>query len=367
MALNPQFWRDRRVFITGHTGFKGGWLSLWLHRMGARIDGYSLPPPTNPCLFKAARMPEILQSNVAGDVGDLPALRSAMQQAEPEFIFHLAAQAIVRRSYLDPVGTYTTNVIGTVNVLEAARHLESIIAGVVVTSDKCYEYRGNQHAHCEADALGGRDPYSSSKACAELLTSAFQRSFFQNGRPWIASARAGNIIGGGDWAQDRLVPDFFRALDAGVPIRIRSPGSVRPWQHVLEPVAGYLRLAEKLASHGRTFVGAWNFGPAADSVHTVSAIVAFLRERAGGNVEVEPQPQPHESPYLALDSSKARRQLHWTPRWSLTKALEATIDWHHAWREGADMRRVTLDQIAEYDASGEQQQNVTIQHDPYRN
>ncbi len=274
-----------------------------------------------------------------------------MRAARPEVVFHLAAQSLVRPSYSDPVGTYTTNVIGTVNVLEAARQIGDIRSVVIVTSDKCYENRGWERGYRETDAMGGYDPYSSSKGCAELVTSAFRRSYFGDGATAVASVRAGNIVGGGDWALDRLVPDFFRALDAGVPLRIRSPDGVRPWQHVLEPVAGYLALAEALANDGVAFAEGSNLGPSDDSVRTVNWIVDFLRERAGGTVDVERQPQPHEASYLTLNSSKARRRLSWAPRWTLGEALEKTIDWHRAWRQGADMRSITLNQIADYQAS----------------
>lgn len=349
--MTPEFWRDRRVFITGHTGFKGGWLALWLHSLGARVYGYSLPPPTDPSLFVVAGIADILAANTVADVRDLDALEAAMRAARPDVVFHLAAQSLVRPSYSDPVGTYTTNVIGTVNVLEAVRRTGCIRSGVIATSDKCYENVGSKRGYRETDAMGGRDPYSSSKGCAELVTSAFRCSFFGDGPTAVASVRAGNIVGGGDWALDRLVPDYFRALDAGAPLRIRSPDAVRPWQHVLEPVAGYLVLAEALATSGSEFAEGWNLGPSDDNVRTVSWIVDFLREHAGGTVEIDRQPQPHEAHYLALDSSKARRRLSWAPRWSIGEALERTIDWYRGWRRGADMRTFTLEQIATYQAS----------------
>lgn len=353
--MTPAFWRDRRVLVTGHTGFKGGWLSLWLHSLGARVYGYSLPPPTDPSLFDVAGVAGILTANTVADVRDLDALQSAMRDARPDAIFHLAAQSLVRPSYSDPVGTYTTNVIGTVNVLEAVRQIGGVRSVVIVTSDKCYENIGLERGYRETDAMGGHDPYSSSKGCAELATSAFRRSYFSDGPTAVASVRAGNIVGGGDWALDRLVPDFFRALDAGVPLRIRSPAAVRPWQHVLEPVAGYLVLAEALSTAGADFAEGWNLGPSDDDVCTVSWIVDFLRERAGGSVEIDRGPQPHEAHYLVLDSRKARRRLPWAPRWSIGEALERTIDWHRRWRQGADMRSLTLEQIAAYQASESRQ------------
>jgi CDP-glucose 4,6-dehydratase len=349
--MRPEFWRDRRVFVTGHTGFKGGWLALCLHALGARVHGYSLPPPTDPSLFDVADVAGVLDANTAADIRDLDALERALQAARPDAVFHLAAQALVRPSYSDPVGTYTTNVIGTVNLLEAVRRVRDVRSVVIVTSDKCYENDGRDRGYRETDAMGGFDPYSSSKGCAELATAAFRRSYFSEGPTAVASVRAGNIVGGGDWALDRLVPDFFRALDAGVPLRIRAPNAIRPWQHVLEPVAGYLALAEALATDGQQFAEGWNFGPPDDSVRTVSWIVDVLRRRACGSVEVDDQPQPHEANHLTLDSGKARRRLPWAPRWSIETALERTIDWHRAWRQSADMRRLTLDQIAAYQQS----------------
>lgn len=363
--MTNEFWRSRRVFITGHTGFKGAWLALSLHSLGARVHGYSLPPPTKPSLFDVAGVGDILESNALGDVRDLVALRSAMQAANPEVVFHLAAQSLVRPSYDDPLGTFTTNVIGTANVLEVLRHIEGVRAAVIVTSDKCYENAESDRALREMDPMGGYDPYSSSKGCAELVTSAFRRSFFADGRPSVASARAGNIIGGGDWAPDRLVPDLFRALDAGRPLQVRSPNSVRPWQHVLESVAGYLTLAEKLSEGGPTFAEAWNFGPPAGSIQTVAWIVDFLCARTGVTVETHRRPIPHEANYLSLNSNKARERLAWTSRWSIDHSLEKTLAWHAAWRSGADMRKVTLEQIDDYnDFKGSSACRASTSHRP---
>jgi CDP-glucose 4,6-dehydratase len=292
----------------------------------------------------------MLDAATIGDIRDLAALHSAMRDAEPQIVVHMAAQSIVRVSYTEPVETYATNVMGTVHVLEAVRRIGSVVAVVNVTSDKCYENREWQRAYCEDNPMGGHDPYSSSKGCAELVTSAYQRSYFGNGGVSLASARAGNVIGGGDWAVDRLVPDFFRAVDAGEPMTIRSPDAARPWQHVMEPLSGYLLLAENLFRHGDRFAGGWNFGPQDGDAWTVRQIVDFLT-RDGGTVVVSDSAQPHEAKTLKLDSSKARRQLGWAPRWPTEKALEMTGQWYKAWRNGDDMQRVTLDQIEAYCAS----------------
>lgn len=347
--MNADFWRGRRVFLTGHTGFKGGWLSLWLKAMDAKVYGYALAPASTPSLFETGRIAEALEAGTIGDIGDREALCSAMREAEPEIVIHMAAQPIVRISYAEPVETYATNVMGTVHVLEAVRRIGSVVAVVNVTSDKCYENREWQRPYREDDPMGGHDPYSSSKGCAELVAKAYQRSYFGSGGVSLASARAGNVIGGGDWAADRLLPDFFRAVDAGEPMTIRSPDAVRPWQHVLEPISGYLLLAEKQFRHGDSFSGGWNFGPQVGDPWTVRQIVDFLA-RDGGTVRASSVAQPHEAKTLKLDSGKAKRQLGWTPRWTMEKALDMTGQWHRAWRNGDDMHRVTLDQIETYSA-----------------
>jgi CDP-glucose 4,6-dehydratase len=349
--MNPAFWRERKVFVTGHTGFKGGWLCVWLHALGARVTGYALEPPTSPALFQVAKVGAILQADHRGDVRDLSALGQAIRAAAPYVIFHLAAQSLVREGYASPVATYATNVMGTVNVLEAARQTPGIFAIVNVTSDKCYANRGSRAPYREGDPMGGDDPYSSSKGAAELAAAAYQRSFFGEGRPALASARAGNAVGGGDWATGRLVPDWFRASDAGEPLVIRSPDAVRPWQHVLEPLSGYLMLAERLAGEGSAFSGGWNFGPSEDDTSTVRFIVSYLAERGGGRVEVTDEPQPYEAEFLKLDAEKARTRLGWAPRWDVREALDRTIAWHRAWRGGADMRKATLQQIEAYSAA----------------
>lgn len=351
-VTGQEFWRGRRVFVTGHTGFKGGWLSLWLHSLGARVSGYALRPPTEPNLFSVARVDACLTASTVGDIRDLAALTAAMEAAQPEVVFHLAAQPLVRRSYAEPVETYATNVMGTVHLLEAVRHAQTVKAVVNVTTDKCYENREWDWGYREIEAMGGHDPYSSSKGCAELVTSAYCRSFLASAGVAVATARAGNVIGGGDWAADRLIPDFLRAIDAGQTLVIRSPGAIRPWQHVLEPVSGYLALAERLLQDGASFAEPWNFGPADADARPVKWIVERLvAASAGASWQVANSPQPHEAGYLKLDSSKARRRLAWTPRWGLEEALDRTLEWHQAWRRGDDMQAMSLRQIRHYVSS----------------
>jgi CDP-glucose 4,6-dehydratase len=350
------FFQGKKVFLTGHTGFKGGWLSLWLQAMGAEVYGYALNPPTDPNLFTVAEVGNGMASSEIADIRDADKLRHAMQAARPEIVFHLAAQPLVRYSYAQPAETYAVNVMGTVNLLEAVRATPGVKAVVNVTTDKCYENREWVWGYRENEAMGGFDPYSSSKGCAELVTAAYRNSFFQPSSavasPAVATARAGNVIGGGDWAADRLIPDFLRALDAGEILKIRSPLSTRPWQHVLEPLSGYLNLAERLYTGGANFAEAWNFGPADTDARSVQWIVERLAGmRKDVNWKCDETPQPHEAHYLKLDSSKARSQLGWQPRWQLEKALNKTVEWHQAWRDGENMRAVTLAQVAEYNRS----------------
>lgn len=347
--MNRSFWQDKRVFLTGHTGFKGSWLSLWLADLGAEVHGYALTPPTEPSLFNVARIGERLASSTIADLRDAEALARAMRAARPDVVFHLAAQPLVRYSYSAPVETYAVNVMGTVNLLEAVRQTPEVKAVVNVTTDKCYENREWLWPYRENEAMGGADPYSSSKACSELITSAYRASFLNAAGVQLASARAGNVIGGGDWASDRLIPDFLRALDAGRTLMIRSPQATRPWQHVLEPLAGYLLLAEKLADVGRDYAEGWNFGPEDNDARPVSWIVDHLCRRVEGAAwECDAAPQPHEANTLKLDSSKAKARLGWKPRWNLETALTRTLEWHGAWRRGEDMSATSLAQIHAY-------------------
>ena len=353
MGVNPNFWRGKRVFLSGHTGFKGGWLSLWLQSMGAEVHGYALNPPTRINLFEVATVKNGMASSVIADIREAEKLKQAMQLAKPEIVFHLAAQPLVRYSYAQPAETYEVNVMGTVNLLEAVRATPNIKAVVNVTTDKCYENREWAWGYRESEAMGGYDPYSSSKGCAELVTSAYRHSYLEKTGVALASARAGNVIGGGDWAEDRLIPDFLRAMDAGETLRIRSPQSTRPWQHVLEPLSGYLTLAEHLHAEGMSFAEAWNFGPRDEDARPVSWLVEHLAEiRSDVKWLCDETPQPHEANFLKLDSSKAKQRLDWQARWRLPTALQMTVDWHQSWREGNEMRAITLAQIAQYQADG---------------
>lgn len=347
--VNPAFWRGKKVFLTGHTGFKGSWLSLWLQSMGAQVHGYALKPPTEPALFEQARVADGMHS-VIGDVRDAPSVLQAMQAGQPEVVIHMAAQPLVRYSYQEPVETYATNVMGTVHVLEAARQVESVRAVVNVTTDKCYENREWVWGYREDEPMGGHDPYSNSKGCSELVTSAYRRSFFKSGPLALASARAGNVIGGGDWAQDRLIPDILRAFEQSQPVIIRNPQATRPWQHVLEPLSGYLVLAEHLHEHGQAYAEGWNFGPNDTDAKPVQWIVEHLVQRwgQGARWQLDASEQPHEANYLKLDISKAQSRLHWAPRWPLATALEKIVVWHHAWLDKADVHALCLAQIQDY-------------------
>jgi len=359
VPIDPDFWAGRRVLLTGHTGFKGAWLSLWLQTLGARVTGLAPAPPTQPSLYELADVGARMTER-AVDVRDLEGMRKALREERPEIVLHLAAQPMVRRSLRDPAMTYAVNVIGTVNVLEAVR-LEAgeIRAVIVVTSDKCYENLDDRpRRFVEDDPLGGSDPYSSSKACAELVTAAYRRSFFSAADssppgPQIASARAGNVIGGGDWGEDRLIGDIVRGVQADEPIKLRNPEAVRPFQHVLNPLSGYLRLAEELW-RSPAAAEAWNFGPRAGDARTVRWIVERLQTRWGGAFawELDEGENPPEAGHLALDSSKAERRLGWRAEWDLAEALERIVEWHEAERRGEDMRRVSLEQIERFGSSG---------------
>ncbi len=342
------FWTGKRVFVTGHTGFKGSWLCLWLQSLGAEVSGYALAPPTNPNLFGVAQVAQGMVS-LLGDIRNLEQLQQAMTEFQPEIVIHMAAQSLVRLSYQNPVETYATNVMGTVNVLEAVRKTDAVKAVVMVTSDKCYENREWIWGYRENEPMGGYDPYSNSKGCAELVTSAYRQSFFGNNVA-VASARAGNVIGGGDWATDRLVPDLVRSFSEERPVLIRNPHAIRPWQHVLEPLSGYLMLAQKLYEKGAEFAEGWNFGPREDDARPVQWIVEQFTGLwgEGATWTLDGAEHPHEAHYLKLDCSKAVSRLNWQPRWSLTDALEKISAWHKAHNSGLDMRKFTMSQIFAY-------------------
>jgi CDP-glucose 4,6-dehydratase len=348
--MNGSWWKSRKVFVTGHTGFKGSWLCLMLEQLGAKVHGYSLPPTTQPNLYSLAGVERYVQNSQA-DVRDLGRLTAAVRQADCQIVIHMAAQALVRESYQDPVGTYATNVMGTVNVLEAVRSAGAGVAAVlVVTSDKCYENQEQLAGYREDEPMGGHDPYSSSKGCAELVASAYRRSFFRAGKTAVASARAGNVIGGGDWAKDRLIPDMIRAFAENRAAIIRSPDSIRPWQHVLEPLGGYLTLAEHLVEKGQPFAEGWNFGPREEDGKPVGWIAGRVVELWGEKARWEQSggQHPHEAVSLKLDTGKARTRLGWKPKMDLARALEGTIGWYKAWNSGQDLQKTSMRQIEQF-------------------
>jgi CDP-glucose 4,6-dehydratase len=356
MVVNPSFWQGRKVFLTGHTGFKGSWLSLWLQQLGADVTGYALPPPTAPSLFEEARVAHGMKSVIA-DIRDPVALANAMREAAPDIVIHMAAQPLVRRSYVDPVETYATNVMGTVHLLEAVRQTPSVRAVVNVTTDKCYENKEWVWGYRENEPMGGFDPYSSSKGCSELVTAAYRNSFFHGAKynthqVALASARAGNVIGGGDWAHDRLIPDILAAFERGQPVVIRNPHATRPWQHVLEPLRGYLILAEKLLTEGTAHAEGWNFGPYSDDARPVEWIVERLAAKWGNGAswQFDSGSHPHEANYLKLDVSKAEHLLGWRPALRLEGALDLIVDWARARQSGSDLRAFTQTQIEGYQA-----------------
>lgn len=347
--MNPAFWRGKRVLLTGHTGFKGSWLSLWLQSMGAQVTGYALAPPTNPSLFKIAEVVQGMTS-VIGDIRDLAKLQAVFAEHRPEIVIHMAAQPLVRCSYHNPVETYSTNVMGTVHLLEAVRNTPGVKAVVNVTTDKCYENKEWNWGYRENEPMGGHDPYSNSKGCSELVTSAYRSSFFQDKGIALASARAGNVIGGGDWAADRLIPDILRAFEANQAVIVRNPNATRPWQHVLEPLGGYLTLAENLYTHGQTYAEGWNFGPHDDDARAVQWIVEHMANTwgKGASWQQDGGVHPHEANYLKLDIAKAKVRLGWQPRWALLTALEKITAWHHAYLAATNMHEFTMQQIANY-------------------
>jgi CDP-glucose 4,6-dehydratase len=350
--VDPKFWRNRSVLVTGHSGFKGSWLALWLSHIGAKVTGMALEPPTTPSLFELACVAEVVES-VRSDVRDLDAFDRICRNSRPEIVFHMAGQSLVRESYRDPVTTFSTNTLGTVNCLEGVRRTESVRAVVIVTTDKCYRNRGSARGYRETDELGGTDPYAASKACAEIVTEAYRSSFFSSTqrKTLVASVRAGNVIGGGDWAVDRLVPDAMRAFSSGQPLRLRNPSATRPWQHVLDPMHGYLMLAEKLLNGDETAARAWNFGPDANDVVPVGWIADQLVARWGDKARWQmddSRDEPKEAEVLSLDSAQARRDLHWTPRLPLSSALDWVVDWYKGHQQGNNPRADTLSQIEKY-------------------
>ena len=350
LVLSREFWTGRRVFLTGHSGFKGGWLALWLSELGAEVWGYSLAPQGESTLYASLRL-DGLTSGEFADVRDADHLLRSLQAFRPEVVLHLAAQPLVRESYRAPADTYATNVTGTLNLLEAVRQCDAVRAVLVVTSDKCYENREWSWPYREQDALGGHDPYSSSKACVEVLCASWRASFLAECGIALGTARAGNVIGGGDWSVDRLLPDILRAWDDGQSLTLRYPGAVRPWQHVLDPLHGYLLLAQALVERGQAVAQAWNFGPDSAGTASVAEVVermaALWPEQARWSIEAHEQ--PHEAGLLTLDSSRARRTLGWQPRWDLPQTLQRTLDWHRAWREGQDMQCYSRVQIAAFE------------------
>jgi CDP-glucose 4,6-dehydratase len=353
MDVDPGFWSGRRVLLTGHTGFKGSWLSVWLHSLGAELTGLSVDVPTEPSLYRLARLGDSIEW-IEADVRDFDAVRGAVLRTRPEVVIHMAAQSLVRRSYVDPRETYETNVMGTVNVLEAVRQVGDARVIVNVTSDKCYENREWEWGYREDEPMGGHDPYSSSKGCAELVTAAYRRSFFDavGEGTRLASVRAGNVIGGGDWGEDRLVPDLMRAVLAGETLAVRNPAAIRPWQHVLNPLSGYLALAQALWD-GASFAGGWNFGPGEYDVQRVDWLVDRISERWPGSVRSmhAPGPHPHEAHHLKLDSSRARARLGWRPGWDLADGIDAVVEWYAAYADDADAFAVTLAQVERFVAA----------------
>lgn len=346
--INAGFWKGKRVYLTGHTGFKGSWLSLWLHSLGATVRGYALRPPTNPSLYEGANVLDMIDSEI-GDIRNLDQLRKSMVEFNPDILIHMAAQPLVRLSYNEPLDTYDTNVMGTAKVFEAARACPNLRSIVSVTTDKCYENKEWIWGYRENEAMGGYDPYSSSKGCAELITSAYRRSFMQEKGVGLASARAGNVIGGGDWADDRLIPDILRAFEKNNAVVVRNPLSTRPWQHVLEPLSGYLVLAQKLYEDPEKYAEGWNFGPYDEDAKPVEWILnQMVKQWPNSSWELDSDNHPHEAGYLKLDIAKAKSELNWQPTWNLDQTLEKIIKWHLAWISKEDMQSLCLEEINEY-------------------
>ncbi len=350
MVINRSFWQGKRVLLTGHTGFKGSWLALWLQQLGAEVTGVSLPAPTDPGLFKVANVEEGITS-IYGDIRELATLKRTFLAVNPDVVIHLAAQSLVRYSYQKPIETYQTNVMGSLHVLEAVRDCKNVRAVVMVTTDKCYENKEWIWPYRENDPMGGHDPYSSSKGCAELLVASYRKSFFANkNSAAIATARAGNVIAGGDWASDRLIPDIIKAFQNQQTVRIRNPNSIRPWQHVLEPLSGYLILAEKLYTHGHEFAGPWNFGPKTEDMQPVQRIVTMIAKYfTDAQWQQDDSENVHESHCLKLDSSKAADKLAWQPTWCLQQSIQKTVEWYRAEQQGMNMRKFCQEQIKAFE------------------
>jgi CDP-glucose 4,6-dehydratase len=345
------FWSGKKVFLTGHTGFKGSWLSLWLSELAAKVYGFALEPATKPSFFDVSKIEKLLTKHTHGDIRDSQTLIGALQEAEPEIVIHMAAQPLVRESYQDPLSTYATNVMGTVHLFEAVRQTPTVKAVLNITTDKCYENNEWVWGYREIEPMGGYDPYSSSKGCSELVSSAYRRSFFKESGVALATARAGNVIGGGDWAKDRIVPDAMRAFIEGQPLKVRNPNAIRPWQHVLEPLAGYLQLCQQLIEQPMQFAEGWNFGPGEADAQPVSRLADIMVQSWGDGVQWQQDGtsnQPHEANYLKLDCSKAKTKLGWQPQWSLEQALEQSVAWYQAWYQGKDMTQFSLQQIQSY-------------------
>ena len=352
-SISPSFWHSKKVLVTGHTGFKGSWLSLWLQTMGADLCGIALPPPTEPSLFAQAKVADGMRHQLA-DVRDFEKIEKIFQSSQPYIVLHLAAQPLVRESYKAPIETYSTNVMGTVHVLEASRRTKSVRAVINVTTDKCYENREWVWGYRENEPIGGHDPYSSSKGCSELVSAAYRKSFFEDAEIQVATARAGNVIGGGDWARDRLIPDIIKSIQENIPTKIRNPNAIRPWQHVLEPLSGYLLLAEGLYNKKDGMSGAWNFGPRDEDAQNVQWVANELSKKMGQSPIFLPDPKnhPHEANFLKLDISKAKNKLGWEPRWSLNTALDRIVDWNRSLNQKEDIRKKSVSQILEYNKTG---------------
>ncbi|WP_426092445.1 CDP-glucose 4,6-dehydratase [Flavobacterium sp. DSR3-2] len=345
-----EFWKNKRVYLTGHTGFKGSWLSLWLHEMGAIVKGYSLAPYTSTSLFEEARVFEGMDSEI-GDIRNLELVTKSMTSFDPDILIHMAAQPLVRLSYASPVDTYATNVMGTIHVLEAARQCKKLKSIVAITTDKCYENKEWTWGYRENEPMGGHDPYSSSKGCCELLIASYRKSFFNDiNSPALASVRAGNVIGGGDWSDDRLIPDILKAFEKSNPVIVRNPLSTRPWQHVLEPLSGYLVLAQELYNNGDQFAEGWNFGPKDEDCQSVEWILNTMIKTwgEGASWQLDTNSNPHEAGFLKLDCSKAAQELKWMPQWNLEFTLKSIVDWHKAWINNADMKKQCLQEIKLY-------------------